>query len=74
MENNETKNVEIVPTKVEEVEKKPNLVVRAGKWIWSKKWYLVTGLASFAAGALLSNARDEVDDYCDVEEDGPTDE
>lgn len=74
METNNEKNIEVKPTEIVTVEKKPNLVVRAGKWIWAKKWYLVTGLASFAAGALLSNARDEVDDYCEVEEDGPTEE
>ena len=75
MENNE-KSIEVKPTEIEIVKtKKPNFVVKAGRWIWSKKWYLVTGLASFAAGALLSNARDEVAEYCEEEpNEGPTEE
>lgn len=75
MENNE-KSIEVKPNEIEIVKvKKPNFVVRAGKWLWSKKWYLVTGLASFAAGALLTNGRDEVDDYCEEEDNiGPTEE
>ena len=68
MENNETKNVEVQPTEIATIEKKPNLVVKAGKWLWTKKWYLVTAAASFAAGALLSSGRDEVDDCMDYEE------
>lgn len=76
MENNEKKNVELQPTEVVTVEKKPNFVVRAGKWLWSKKWYVLTGVASFAAGALLTSGRDEVDDCMDYEQEdiGPTEE
>ena len=72
MENNETKNVELQPTEIVEVKRKPNLVVRAGKWLWAKKWYLLTGLASFAAGVVLSSTRDEVEVY--VEDDEPNEE
>ena len=85
MENNE-KNVvepkEVNTTDVATVEaKKPNIVVRAGKWLWARKGYVITSIVSFGLGAaaMAMNSRGEDDEIeaeyeiTDVDE-GPTED
>ena len=66
MENNE-KNVvieaeEVKTTDVTKVEKKPNLVVRAGKWLWARKGYVLTSIVSFGLGAVAVSAKNRGED------------
>lgn len=82
METEKKENVEINPADVvdvKELEKRPNLAVRAGRWVWRHKGYVVTGIGSFIAGVAAATffGRDdngEIETTDEVNDEGPTED